>query len=271
MKKWLIVGIVVILLIGGVGYFISQGGIEIGTPGQGTVTSDTIQIPEGPKIKVVFNGPPELEVNWEKLGMEGFQLQLIGTLTNISQQTVELSEIAFLLDGQQVAFVPGRTLEPGEEMEIVKGFPGYSETTKILEVKIKGFQIIGDSTVSPLEPTMPELDQTVFTKAPKNPQTPAEVTAAFFFLYNEKEYSKAAELLTQESLQEAQLKGGLEYFYEESFHGRQLKKIEFGEVDIENSKAYIFPITFYYTDGYKEQLDITIHLLEKDGKWKINL
>ncbi len=109
-----------------------------------------IQVPDGPKIKVVFTGPSELKVEWEKLGMaDFFQVQLIGTLRNISSQTVKFSEIGFLFDGHQVAFIQGRTLQPSEEMKILRGFPGYTENTKVLEVKIKGFEKVGGPTTAP--------------------------------------------------------------------------------------------------------------------------
>lgn len=287
MKKWLIIGIVAALLVGGlVGYFISQGGaLEVGVPGEGRpVTSGTIQVPDGPKIKVVFNGPPELKVSWEKLGMSGFQLHVIGTLTNVSNQTVEFSEIAFLLDGKQVSFIYGpssygENLEPGEQMEIAKGLIGYTEYTKVLEVKIKGFEIVGGSVTTPeptepepttpTEPTTPEPSETVFTKAPRNPTTPGEVTAAFYCLYNEKKYSEAEKLLARECRQRVQSRGGLENFYEEWFQGRQLKKIEFGEIEIIGDSAQIFSVVLYYTDGSEESPDDVILLEKENGKWKI--
>ncbi len=72
-KKWMIVGIVAVAVIAVlVVYFISHGG-NSKTDTQ-PVTAGTIQVPGGPKIKVVFNGPPELKVDWEKLDMAGFQL-----------------------------------------------------------------------------------------------------------------------------------------------------------------------------------------------------
>jgi hypothetical protein len=83
-----------------------------------------------------------------------FQVHLIGTLRNVSDQPVKFSEIGFLFDGYQVAFIYGQTLEPSEEMEIMKGFPGYSENTKVLEVRIKGFERI-EGSAGTQEPTTP--------------------------------------------------------------------------------------------------------------------
>lgn len=149
MKKRLIIGITLIIAI--------SGGVLAGCSGNGGSNAEQasgyIQVPDGPKIKVVFNGPSELTMEWEKLGMAGFQVQLIGTLRNVSNQAVKFSEIGFLFDGYQVAYIQGRTLQPGEEMEILKGFPGYTENTKILEVRIKGFERIGAPTTVPTEIT----------------------------------------------------------------------------------------------------------------------
>lgn len=156
MKKCLMIGVALTIALSGVlaGCF-GNGGSD------GEQVGGYIQVPDGPKIKVVFTGPPELKVEWEKLGMADiFQVHLIGTLRNVSNQTVKFSEIGFLFDGHQVAFIYGRTLEPGEEMKILKGFPGYSESTKVLEVRIKGFEKIGSVAGTPepteLEPTTPE-------------------------------------------------------------------------------------------------------------------
>ena len=88
---------------------------------------------------------------------DGFQVQLIGTLKNVSYQTIKFSEIAFLLDDQQVAFDYGKTMEPGEQTKILKGFPpvvpGFDEYAKVLEVRIKGFEKIGSQTTAPTEIT----------------------------------------------------------------------------------------------------------------------
>lgn len=144
MKKCLIIGVVLIIALSGVLTSCSGNG------GNGEEQiGGYIQVPDGPKIKVVFSGPPELKMEWEKLGMaDMFQVHLIGTMRNVSNKSVKFSEIGFLFDGWQVDFIQGRTLEPSEEMKILKGFPGYNANTKVLEVKVKGFEIVGGSVTT---------------------------------------------------------------------------------------------------------------------------
>ncbi len=144
MKKWLIVGMALMIALSGV-----VAGCGGNGGGDREQVGGYIQVPDGPKIKVVFNGPPELEIEWEKLGMANFELHVIGTLRNVSSQTVQFEEIDFLLDGSQVAFLgrftglPKSALAPGEEVKIMKGIVGFTENTKVLEVKVTGFEKVG--------------------------------------------------------------------------------------------------------------------------------
>lgn len=252
---------------------VSQPGVPVTPVAPAPTTAGTIQVPDGPKIKVVVNSPPELRVDWEKLDMAGFQLQLIGTMTNISKQTVKFSEIAFLLDGQQLAYIPGQTISPSGQIKIAKGFPGDYENAKVLEVKIKGFEVVGVSTTTPkpttTEPTT-KPSETVFTAIPNNPQTPGEVVAAFYFLCSGKEYSKAAELLTAELAEKIKSVGGLEQMVEKSLQGRKIERIEFGEITFypEGKSATVYDATLYFTDGNKEDGG-GIYLQKIDGIWKI--
>lgn len=263
MKKWLIIGIVAALLVGGlVGYFISQGGApELGAPGEGKpVTSGTIQVPGGPKIKVVFNGPPELKVNWEKLGVTQFELHLIGTLTNVSSQTVKFSSIAFLLDGEQVAFIRGpsiygENLEPGEQMEIAKGFVGYTEYTKVLEVKIKGFEIVGGTV------TTPERAEEV--TPPK--MTPEEVVMEWLDLAKEGKFSEAEKFYTARCKEYLDSFGGWEKAWEEyAITEIKILRTE-GAEDVE---ANVYMIV-YFADGTVCSDDCYIHFEKINNEWKI--
>ena len=296
-KKWLIV--VVILVIGGlIGFFATRAGDSgVGTPAEGkTETAGTIQVPDGPKIKVVFTGPPELEVSWEKLGMapDGFQVQVIGTLQNVSNQSVTFSEIGFLFDGYQVDYIPGRTLNPGETMKIMKGFPGFAENTKVLEVKIKDFQIVGGTTAPPVAPTTPAPSTkptppppatttepakptptqpspagTIFTGAPTNPQEdPAKVVAAFFFLANRGEWNKAIQLCIPGSTIPTETE------INQFFNERKLEKIEItSNVDIDKTGTFalIPSFTLYFADRTIEVFaeEAELELEKVDGGWKI--
>lgn len=278
MKKWLLIGIVLLVALSGVLAGCAKGG------GKEEQASGVIQVPEGPKIKVVFNGPPELAVNWEKLEVVGFQLHPIGTLTNISDQNIKFSEVVFVLDSEEKGFVSGRTMKPAEKMNITTGIVGYSENSKILEVEIRDFQKIGGST-TPTEPTMPAPTtpqpttpepttapgQTIFTEAPKNPQSPAEILTAFAFLCNAGEYSEAEKLLNPEELQKTQSRGGIKQVSQDFFQGRQLIKVELGEIEEfwGGEGVSIEPVTFFYSDGKKHVFETGFSLLKENGVWKI--
>ena len=110
----------------------SENGASIGT----------IEVPGGPNIRVVYAGdiPEEVEINWVKIGMTSFQLHLMGTIKNTSDHTVIINEIAFILDGEQIGHWPplgNCNLQPYEERDFGWGGVGYSEYSKILEVKIE--------------------------------------------------------------------------------------------------------------------------------------
>jgi len=282
-KKWIVAVAVIAVLAG---YFISQGeASDKEAPNQGKpVTADTIQVPDGPKIEVVFNGPAELEVSWEELGMDGFQVVLKGTLKNVSSQTVSFDRINFSLDGDWIGKWPplgGLTLEPKGETKIRGGGIYSSESSKnqILEVKIVGFKKTGDSapTTSP-QPETPkpskqepsETSKTIFTKAPNNPQTPAEVVAAFFFLCADKN-SQAEKFLSQRYLQIMQSQGGLEAFYKAIIGDRQLGKIElFGVETINSQETWIDDLTLHFATGEEEPYIEGMSLIKEGGDWKID-
>lgn len=257
MKKWHIIVAVCILVIGGLVYFFSAG--EDGTS---QTTAGTIQVSEEIKIKVVFVGPPEIRADWEKLGMEGFQLQLIGTLTNVSEQTIKFSEIAFVLDGQQLDHLPGGTLEPGEERKIAKGFPADYEDAKTLEVIINGFEKVGDSTITSTEPE--PTNQTIFTSAPNNPRTPEETVAAFAFLSHERDYNKARELCTDNFVENYGLP---EQAWNLISGGGVLKRIEITDTEIYADKAFISLIFFFENKPSRETIPT---LLKQDGFWRLD-
>lgn len=269
--KWLILGVVVLLVVGGAAAYLltRDGGQGNGQPPAGngqSTTIGTIQVPEGPKIKVVFEKPAGLKATWEKLGMyDAFQLHIVGTLTNVSGQTVKFSEIAFLLDGRQVDYLPGRSLNPGEEMKIMKGFPYYSEDARVLVIKVRDFQVVGDRTtptptptvtktptITPTSPTLEE--KLVFIETPKNPKSPAEVIAAFYFLLNKNEVEKARELCTSDYSTGTPLE---EYAY--YLKGDPLVRLE---ITIEP-----LWIKAYFTSGKKTEF--TVMLRQEGGRWKM--
>lgn len=161
MKKCLLIGMALVITLTGVLVGCSSEKSQEEKP----VTSGYIQIPDGPKIKVVcVDFPEELEVSWGKLGMEGFQLILQGTLKNTSAQIVSFDQIVFVLDGEQVGHWPQLgicTLRSHEEVEFGWGGVGYSEYSEVLEIKIIGFENISGSAqeVIPIQiPDGPKID-----------------------------------------------------------------------------------------------------------------
>jgi len=151
-SPWAVIGVFLSLLViaGGIFAVLKVGLGSSSLPSlpfleQGS--SDAIKLPWGSKIKVVFNGPPELDIEWEKLGMAdalGNQLHVIGNVKNVSNQIVRFSDVNYYLDGYQVAYTyygpKGKTLNPGETTKIMQGITGFTEYTKVLEVRIVGFQ-----------------------------------------------------------------------------------------------------------------------------------
>ena len=206
-------------------------------------------------------------MEWEKLGMAdalGNQLHVIGNLKNVSNQAVRFSDVNYYLDGYQVAFTnygpEGKTLNPGETTKIMQGITGFTEYTKVLEIRIIGFQKIGGT--APLsEPTAQS--QTIFTKAPENPQTPAEVFAAFTFWTLEKECSKAKGLMTQEFIDE--------FDPCEWTSPSPLIEIKIDKIEIEGDKAWVHSATARLESGIEHPLEGSVPLVKIDGKWKISL
>jgi hypothetical protein len=73
-SPWVIISVLVALLVVAGGIFavlrMDLGSSSLPSlPFLGQSTSDTIELPWGSTIKVIFNGPPELKMEWEKLGM----------------------------------------------------------------------------------------------------------------------------------------------------------------------------------------------------------
>lgn len=243
----------------------------------------TIQVPDGPKIKVIFNGPSELTAEWEKVGMNGFQMQFVGTLTNISGQKIKFTEIAFLLDGTQIDYISGRTLAPNEKMPIAKGFPNTSDDNKLLEITVKGFSIMGSttptstpstSTISPalVQTTTPKTiteytitEDVTFTQAVKNPRTPEEVFATYCFLCGEGEYSKAELLCTENFLED---NGRAETFWKKISGGGPATKVIITEVVHHSNTSYVsIDVTIYFK--YRGPRDfMAFSLRNENGQWK---
>ncbi len=111
-SPWIIIGVLAAILVLAGGVFAvlrtDLGSSSLPSlPFLGQGSSDTIELPWGSTIEVVFNGPTELDVEWEKLGMAdslGSQIQVIGNVKNVSSQPVRFTDVNYYLDGYQVAF-----------------------------------------------------------------------------------------------------------------------------------------------------------------------
>lgn len=291
MKKIFIALIVLTMLVftaSTIGCSCGKSDAQTANPQSTSETAGTIQIPEGPKIKVIFNGPPELKAKWEELGLTGFQLKITGTITNVASQTVKYSEIGFLLDGTQVSFLPGKTLAPGETTNIATGFAGYSESTKEVEIKVKGLEKVNtpsqpaETSSAPVTNGLakpPDAETPVvqpdlvltFTDAPKNPSDPAQAAAAFFFLWNKGEFAEAEKYASERLLRKFNEKGGLEKLQAQFFGGRKLDKVELSGFWQKESKAIITNLILSYSDGSKnEQLEVGADVYFEDGRWKFD-
>jgi len=268
-SPWTIIGVLVALLAVAGGIFavlrMNLGSSSLpNLPFLGQGSSDTIELPWGSTIKVVFNGPPELEVEWEKLGMAdalGSQLHVIGNVKNVSSQPIKFSDVNYYLDGYQVAFTNygpgGKTLTPGETTKIMQGITGFTEYTKVLEVRIVGFQKIGG--IAPASGTIAQ-SQTVFTKAPENPQTPAEVLAAIFFLLDHNQWSKAVEYMAPNC-------EGAGFTFRTSVG---ITRVEINDIDITGYTALIHLVTISLEDGTELPVAENIPFVQIDGKWKLS-
>ncbi len=279
-KWWIIGGVLVAVIVVLAVYFISQGrNSGTTTPNEEkSVTVGTIQTPDGPKIKVIFNGPPELKASWEKVGMapDGFQVQLIGTLKNVSEKAVKFSEIAFLLDDHQVANDNGRTLKPGEQMKITKGFPavvpGLDEYAKVLEVQVKGFEVIGGSTTTTepttiAKPTTPNSTNQALAHK-ENPTTPGETIITFLSLACEGEYEKATKLFDPNfPIGPAEISTLQNSWESEVMKGRMAIRIEITKEEIAGDSATVSDM-IYFSNGERDGFN-GWKLKKINGRWRI--
>jgi len=165
-------------------------------------------------------------------------------------------------------------------MKILKGFPGYTENTKVLEIKVKGFEVVGGSTTTP-EPTTVEpttttpSTETVFTAIPKNTQTPERLVATFFFLCKDGQYEKALKLLTEESRQSIESSGGLKYLFDNNntYRIEQFTKInidKFVDTSLPGEEEGFVFCTFYFKDGSSYKDDYGMNVKKIGNNWKLD-
>jgi hypothetical protein len=273
-KKWIAVTVVVLIALIGFLAWNFMGNQE--------PPEETINLPEEGEVSISeANLPSQVKIDWEKRGVDEFELVLKGALVNISDQTVKFSSIVFYLDGEKMANWPKMgiiqkiTLEPGEsEAFRVGGI--YSSTSKVVDIEVEGFEAIKPPTTST---TPPEQAQTptsepptisyprTFEKAPANLDGPDEVAAAFVFYCSEGKIQEAEQLLTQEALDKLNAEGGLELLSQKL--GGPIEKLVFAEpdrIDGESADVY-YTIYFEKSDSVKA----SAYLILEGGTWKIDL
>ncbi|MDZ4247204.1 MAG: DUF4878 domain-containing protein, partial [Dehalococcoidia bacterium] len=262
------------------GFMLANKGIGLpsagsGNSGEGSSSSAVIQVPDGPKIKLINSGLPKgLTLDWEgpmevdDLG----NLKLKGILQNSPDQKVVNGSITFLLDGNNVGRYPiygAINLAPGENHAVRRGLSlflfsdGNTIKAKVLEAVFTAEIIPALATPIAKTPVLPNSNK-IFTKAPANPQTPEEVVAAFAFLSDQKAYSKAEGLYTEKFMKE--------YGTPENFWGYIAQKASLTKVEIldtrEKPEEADLHVIFYFSNGRSFKSNPT--LIKEDGKWKIN-
>jgi len=263
-KKWWLVGITLLIALSGV---LVGGSCGENKPEEG---AGVIKVPGGPEINVIFGGPPELKVTWEKLGMEGLQLHLVGTLENVSDQKISFEEIAFSLDGIYVGRWPSSgnwTLEPAGEAKFEQGIADYSERSRIIEVRIRGFNKIRESVTMPTESPV-EPKGGIFTGAPETLEIPEEVVAAYAFFCDKGDYSGAEKLCTEHFVGSY---GEPKRYWGKISNGASLSRVVITRVVVKDiaggeHRAKIRGI-FYFRDGSSYIAELG--LVKEDGKWKL--
>jgi hypothetical protein len=193
-KIWVILSIVLVIAAAVAVYFLffnKEG--ENGASASGT---ETIQVPDGgPKVEVKFEGPAELKMTWNEVGIKSYQFFVDGVLTNISKNTVvtiEAGGVTFFLDSTpQGVWNPFTeyTLNPGESVGIKAGFPIVEAKAFIVKVKART-SVISTPTEIPTETTTPTTTTPV-----KNPKTSQEVAIKWIYLMDEKNFSEAEKLM----------------------------------------------------------------------------
>lgn len=223
MKKWLLVGAVVValLIIGGLaGYFISQ--------------------PRGGETITIRISAEEQRIN-EKL---------------LRGEPLTPAEARYMKEQIEKALKEGWGVAGGQPSQ-----PRAAQSTPT-------------ATPTPEKATpTPETGALVFTKAPKNPKTPAEVVAAFYFLCNQGKYEEAVKFIhgydtaPPESVKRAleSLKTGIET---NVFKGRNLERVSIYRVEPKIDNRVSIDGVLYFIDGNEEGF-CGIPVKKIGGKWMI--
>lgn len=228
------IGLAVLAIAGAAFWLGTQRGGE--TPvnqlaGEKSSQVGTIKVPEGPTIKVVFAGPPELKASWSEIGVvQGYptQVRVIGRLMNVSQFPINTGPIVLKRDdGKEVAFVFGQTLNPGEDMSVSLSTSDFLPTTKQLMVEVKGIERssstgpnsivvepgqtktikVGGNVLYLIIPVPGTSIELVPNEFDKNGERPEEVLAKYVVLILRRDLSSAAKLCAPEFVEKAKKEG----------------------------------------------------------------
>jgi hypothetical protein len=266
-KVWVILSIVLVIaaLVAVYFLFFNKEGSASG--------KETIQVPDGgPKVEVRFEGPAELEMTWNEVGIKSYQFFVDGVLTNISKNTVvtiEAGGVTFFLDSTpQGVWNPFTeyTLNPGESVGIKAGFPIIEAKAFIVKVKARTSVISTPTETETIEtPTEAIKPATTTPVYEKNPSSPGETMINFVVLCEKKEYEKAI----RETIRIEITPGDITTFqqsWEKVNQGEKLISIEIIKEEINGNLAFV-ELEMYFTDDFHSKWDVNMEYSE--GRWWI--
>jgi hypothetical protein len=161
--------------------------------------------------------------------------------------------------------------EDVEELELIYAKPktegGETRVSIPLEVEEAEPTEPEEATPTAQEPSEPEEthEGNVYTSAPENPQTPGEVVAAFYFLFNENRGEEVEKYITTDSFEKirSSISKGEEYFDDYPLQKILIK----GEEEKENTAKVQF-VAYVTGEGATEEM--TALLVKEKEEWKLD-
>lgn len=256
MKKWLLIGLVLVLALSGVlvGCSCEKNGEEQPT--------GVIRIGDY-NVKVVEDLPENLKLVSIRLERGDILSSFVGTFKNVSDQTITFKAI-FILDEERVAIFPLPTranpiLEPDEEVEFKANIVGCPKEPKLLKVELESFNILGGpSETTPEEPIEPE--------EPTKPEmTPEEVLMKWLDLMKRGEFSEAEKLITPDYKKHLDSYGGLKKIWQEN----PMTEVEILRTQFETKTAIVY-VVITFEDGTVWDNDTRFRFEKINNEWEID-
>ena len=290
-KKWIIIAVVVLVLIVGglVGYLIGQKGSNQ-VPGP-FVDASGIDWSPAKMPPEVNRGEITVKVELDKTALSLGRFEFVAKITNNSHSILGSAEFTYRVyceDGtEKKDTISFYNLEFGKTQTLYSRTGGMygkkiARVTYVLQNLVWEGTVVSppgqtDEPKTVEKPEKQPAEGNVYYAAPKNPQTAADVTVAFYFYLNDEEYLKAARLIEQiepfvESGKMSEAEARNEFKNKMSdIQPETLDRIEIAYVneDAETGKASV-GFTLYFKDG-KEKMYTSPSLIKENGKWKIAL